>query len=47
MEKSLYNINNEYLELINKVENLEGELTPELENALTINKSELEIKSIA
>lgn len=47
MEKSLYNINNEYLELINQVENLEGELTVDLENALTINKAELEVKSIA
>ena len=47
MEKSLYNINNEYLDLISQVENLEGELTTELENALTINKTELEVKSIA
>ena len=47
MQKSLYNINNEYLDLISQVENLEGELTTELENALTINKSELEVKSIA
>ena len=47
MEKSLYNINNEYLDLISQVESLEGELTPELENALTINKADLEVKSIA
>ena len=47
MEKSLYNINNEYLELISQVEQAEGVLTPELEEALTINKSELEVKSIA
>jgi len=47
MEKSLYNINNEYLELISQVEQSEGVLTPELEEALTINKSELEVKSIA
>ena len=45
--KTLYQINNEYYELINQVENAEGELTPELENALTINKAELEVKSIA
>ena len=45
--KTLYQINNEYLELITQVENSEGELTPELEQALTINKSELEVKSIA
>lgn len=47
MEKSLYNINNEYLELISQVEQAEGVLTSELEQALTINKSELEVKSIA
>ena len=45
--KSLYNINNDYLELISQVEEAEGVLTPELEQALTINKSELEVKSIA
>lgn len=47
MEKSLYNINNEYLELISQVEQAEGVLTTELEEALTINRSELEVKSIA
>lgn len=45
--KTLYNINNDYLELIRQVEEAEGVLTPELEQALTINKSELEVKSIA
>ena len=45
--KTLYNINNDYLELISQVEEAEGVLTPELEQALTINKSELEVKSIA
>ena len=45
--KTLYNINIDYLELINQVEQAEGVLTPELEQALTINKSELEVKSIA
>ena len=45
--KTLYNINNDYLELISQVEEAEGVLTPELEEALTINKSELEVKSIA
>lgn len=47
MEKSLYIIKEEYLDLISQIEQAEGELTPELENALTINKSELEVKSIA
>lgn len=45
--KTLYNINNDYLKLISQVEEAEGVLTPELEQALTINKSELEVKSIA
>lgn len=47
MEKSLYTIESEYLDLINQIELAEGELTPELESALEINKSELEVKSIA
>ena len=47
MEKSLYVIKEEYLDLISQIEQSEGELTPELENALTINKAELEVKSIA
>ena len=47
MEKSLYIIKEEYLDLIIQIEQAEGELTPELESALTINKSELEVKSIA
>lgn len=47
MEKSLYKIESEYLDLINQIELAEGELTPELESALEINKSELEVKSIA
>lgn len=45
--KSLYKIENEYLDLISQIEQAEGELTAELEEALTINKSELEVKSIA
>ena len=45
--KTLYNINNDYLELISQVEEAEGVLTSELEQALTINKSELEVKSIS
>ena len=47
MEKSLYVIKEEYLDLISQIEQAEGELTPELESALTINKAELEVKSIA
>ena len=47
MEKSLYVIKEEYLDLISQIEQAEGELTSELESALTINKAELEVKSIA
>jgi len=47
MEKSLYQVKTDYLDLISQIEQAEGELTPELESALTINKAELEVKSIA
>jgi len=47
MEKSLYKIESEYLELFARIEMAEGELTPDLESALEINKNELEVKSIA
>lgn len=45
--KTLYKINAEYMELFGRIEMAEGVLTPELEEALVINKSELEVKSIA
>ena len=45
--KSLYKINAEYIELFGRIEMADGVLTPELEEALVINKSELEVKSIA
>lgn len=45
--KSLYQIQKEYLELINEVEMNEGELSSELITELSINRSELEVKSIA
>lgn len=47
MEKSLYKINAEYLELFGRIELAEGVLTPELEEELIIKKSGLEVKSIA
>ena len=47
MKKSLYHIENEYLTIISQVEELDGELTPELEEQLTINEKELQSKSIA
>ena len=45
MKKSLYNIEQEYLEITNQLE--DGELTPELETALAINESELQVKAVA
>ena len=47
LEKSLYKINAEYMELFGRIEMADGVLTPELEDALIINKSELQVKSIA
>lgn len=45
MKKSLYNIEQEYLEIANQLE--DGELSPELETALAINEKELQGKAIA
>ena len=47
MKKSLYHIETEYRELINQVELSEGELTPEMEEQLMINETQLQSKSIA
>jgi hypothetical protein len=47
MEKSLYKIEKQYLDIINQAQEMEGELTSELESALEITKNELEVKSIA
>ncbi len=47
MKTTLYEIKQEYLELINQVEELEGELTPEIEVKLNINQNELQNKAIA
>lgn len=46
-KQSLYNINEKQRELINKIEELYGEITPEIELALEITKDELQVKSIA
>jgi len=47
MKNTLYDIKNEYLELVTEIEELEGELTPELEYKLKINQNELQTKAIA
>jgi hypothetical protein len=44
MKKSLYNIEAEYLEIANQLE--DGELTPELETALAITEGELQTKAV-
>tara|TARA_R110002072_G_scaffold138083_1_gene281048 strand:- start:327 stop:815 length:489 start_codon:yes stop_codon:yes gene_type:complete len=47
MKNTLYDIKNEYLELINQVEEMEGEITPEIEQQLVINQNELHTKAVA
>jgi hypothetical protein len=47
MKNTLYDIKQEYLEIINQVEEMEGEITPEIEEQLTINQNELQNKAIA
>lgn len=44
--KSLYHIKTEYQQLLNTLEELQGELSPELEEALSINESELQEKAL-
>jgi len=43
---NIYQIQNEYQLLINQIIEAEGEITPELENQLTINKEQLEVKGV-
>jgi len=43
--KSLFEIGNEYLEIYRFLEDNGGEITPEIETALAINKSNLQEKS--
>ncbi len=45
--KTLLNIRKEYTDLISQIEENEGELTPEMEQALAINRQELAEKSLA
>ena len=47
MKKSLYQIESEYLSLVSEIEEMEGEITEEQIEALKINESELQGKSIA
>ena len=45
-KKSLYNIQEDYSELMRTIEEFEGEITPEMEEALAINEKELQKKGI-
>ena len=45
MKTSLYEISNDYLELMKSVEDAEGELTPEMQEALEINEANLQVKA--
>ena len=45
MEKSLYQITADQLELFNQIDELEGELTPELEESLKINADNFQEKA--
>lgn len=44
-KKSIYNLQSEYIELMNQIEDNEGELTPELSAQLDITKEQLEDKA--
>lgn len=46
MKLNLYNIEKEYLDLAEQIIENGGEVTPELETALAINKESLEIKAV-
>jgi len=47
MKNTLYDIKQEHLELIQEVEEMEGELTPEMEYKLKINQNELQNKAVS
>ena len=47
MKQSLYNIELEYQQILQSVEEADGELTPEMEESLLINEQQLQGKSIA
>lgn len=47
MKNTLYQINEEQRSLLAQIEAMEGEITPETEELLTINKGQLQSKSIA
>lgn len=46
-KRSIYNISNDHLQLMQEIENLEGEITPEIAEALQINQAELQTKAVS
>lgn len=46
MNISLYNIQNEYLQIVNTLIENGGEVTPEIENEIQINKEQLQTKGV-
>jgi len=46
MNRTLYHISKEAVEIVNALEETEGELTPEIQAALTINQNDLADKGI-
>ena len=46
MKTTLYNIEQQYLDIVSDIELAGGEITPEQEQALAINESELKTKSL-
>lgn len=47
MSKNIYDISEEYLSIVSELEEAEGELTPELEEKLKINREDFEAKATA
>lgn len=45
MNKSLYQINQDYVSILSELDDMDGELTPELEQRLTISEKELQTKA--
>lgn len=44
--KTLYKIKDDYLMLVSQIEDAEGEITPEMNEALTLNEKTLKAKSV-
>lgn len=46
-KKSIYNIQNDHLMLMSQIEELEGEITPEIEEQLALTQEEFEEKAVS